>query len=298
MLNMVNGFFFIDKPKDLTSFEVVQTIRQKLALKAGVKPSKLKVGHSGTLDRLATGLLIVGVGEACKLLEFLLDCDKEYEVLAYFGAVSDTYDADGKITETAEKMPASSALKNLKKAISANFLGKILQVPPKFSALKIAGKRASDRVRAGEEIKLSPREVEISSFEILKFDFPLVSFRIKCSSGTYVRSLVHDLGQKIGCGAYVKELRRNMIGKFSVDTAVSLDNLFEQKNVSMEFVAKYFELMTLNGAEFHALRDGRVLKSKKIEQGNFVMAFYENKLVGVLENANFGVKYRKVIHFG
>lgn len=295
-----NGFLFVDKPKGLTSFEVVKEVRRKLALKAGLKPSAIKIGHSGTLDRLAGGLLILGIGEGCKLLEFLLGCDKEYEVLACFGAVSDTYDADGKVgvLERFENGMPNKFLDGLNKAIRKNFLGKVLQVPPKFSALKIFGKRASDRVRAGEEIFMKAREIEIYDFEILENKFPFVSFRVRCSSGTYVRSLIHDLGQKMGCGAYVKELRRNMIGKFSVDMAVSLDNLFEQKNVSMEFVAKSFDFLSLNPAEFHALSDGRVLKSKKIEQGSFVMAFYENKLVGVLENANFGVKYRKVIHFG
>ncbi|MBI4235268.1 tRNA pseudouridine(55) synthase TruB [Candidatus Peregrinibacteria bacterium] len=295
---MLNGFFLVDKPRGMTSFEVVKELRKRLAFSKGLKPSSIKVGHSGTLDRLATGLLIVGVGEGCKLLEFLIGCDKEYEVLAYFGAVSDTYDEDGKITPLKDlnKKNFDGILKKLPKIISENFLGEILQVPPKFSALKVQGRRASDRARAGEEVNLSKREVTIFSFDLLDFTFPTASFRIKCSSGTYVRSLIHDLGQKLSCGAYVKELRRTMIDDFSVQDAVSLDNIDVQKIVSLEYVARHFQFLTLNSDEFDLLRDGKILKNKKIEQGCFAMAFYENRLVGVLENADSGVKYRKVIH--
>lgn len=293
-----NGFFFVDKPKGLTSFEVVKEVRRKLALKAGVKPSAIKIGHSGTLDRLASGLLILGVGEGCKLLEFLLGCDKEYEVLACFGAVSDTYDADGKVEvlERFENAMTKTFFDDLNEVIRENFLGKILQIPPKFSAVKISGKRASDRVRAGEELELKPRSVEIYNFEILENKFPFVSFLVRCSSGTYVRSLIHDLGWKMGCGAYVHDLRRKMIDGFDIDAAFSLDNIDEQKIVSLESVARCFFILSLNKDEFEKLGDGRILKNKKIEQGDFAMAFYDGHLVGVLENFDSGVKYRKVIN--
>lgn len=209
----MDGIFLIDKEKGMTSFDVVRAVKKL----SGVR----KVGHGGTLDPLATGLLIIGVGKGTKLLSNFLKCDKEYEVSAKFGYVSDSYDADGRICEANSSSIFSK--KEVSDMIEKFFLGEISQIPPKYSALKINGKRACDIMRKGGDVVLASRKIKIYEFKILSFKWPKAKFLIKCGSGTYVRSLVHDLGQKLGCGAYVTELRRTKVGDFLVKNAESLD---------------------------------------------------------------------------
>lgn len=209
----MDDFLLIDKPKGMTSFDVVRKVRQMTG--------ERRVGHGGTLDPLATGLLIVAVGRtATKQLSRFLKSDKEYEVAAKFGYVSDSYDSDGQVTE------GDTSVKFIKKqllsAINESFLGDIEQIPPKYSALKIKGQRACDIMRKGGDVDLKSRKVRIDEFKVIDFNWPVVKFRVKCGSGTYIRSLVHDLGQKLGCGAYVEELRRTKVGDFSVDDAKRL----------------------------------------------------------------------------
>jgi len=283
----VKGFFLIDKESGVTSFDVVSDIRRL----TGVK----KVGHSGTLDPLATGLLLVAVGEGTKLLEFLIGCTKEYEVLGRFGFKSDTYDAEGEIKEVSSKVLSRD---EIEAAIKANFVGEIEQIPPKYSALKIGGKRAADIMREGGDVEMKARKLHIGNFEILEFEWPVVRFRVACSSGTYIRSLIHDLGELLEGGAYVEELRRSKIGDFSLVDAVKIDVLnknLEQNLISMENMAKSFTLCELSDADYQGLKDGKVLLGKKIEQDLPVMAFYKDKLVGVLEVIGGGVKYKKMI---
>lgn len=209
----MDELILIDKEKGMTSFDVVRRVKRITGIK--------KVGHGGTLDPLATGLLIVGVGKGTKLLNNFLKCDKEYEVEAKFGYVSDSYDADGRISE------GNSLLKFTKKEVSdvieKFFLGEIEQFPPKYSALKIGGKRACDIMRRGGDVVLASRKIKIYEFKIMSFKWPKVEFLIKCGSGTYVRSLIHDLGQKLGCGAYVTELRRTRVGDLLIKDAKKLD---------------------------------------------------------------------------
>ncbi len=219
----MDGFLIIDKPKGKTSFDIVRDVRRE----TGVR----RVGHGGTLDPLATGLLVVAVGKATKLLSNFLGCEKEYEVRAKFGFVSDSYDADGRIEKVSER---KISMNEIKEEILRNFIGKISQLPPKYSALKVKGKRAADIMRAGGDVELKPRTVLIKKFEVMDYVWPEVSFRVECGSGTYVRSLVHDLGQNLGVGAYVLELRRTKVGDFDVREAGS-------SLVSIEDVAKRVE---------------------------------------------------------
>ncbi len=280
----------IDKAGGKTSFDVVREVKKLFNMR--------RVGHSGTLDPLATGLLILALGQGTKLLEYLLGMDKVYEVKAIFGSVSDTYDAEGEISVVDEE--AIFTERDIEKTIEENFLGKIEQLPPKYSALKVKGKKACDIMREGGDVELKPRKVNIYGFEITDFNWPIVDFRVFCGSGTYIRSLVHDLGQKLGCGAYVKELRRTSIGDFSVDDAVSVDDLIkksDQKVLDLEAFAGKFKNISLNDQEFEVLSHGGVLKNKKVEQKEPVMAFYKDKFVGILENAKSidGIKFRKMI---
>lgn len=211
-------FLLIDKPKGITSFDVVRQVKRMTGEK--------KVGHGGTLDPLATGLLIVALGKATKKLGALLGSDKEYEVWGHFGAMTETYDAaaDIQIVDEAvfagEKKISAATIESI---IKEKFLGEIEQMPPAHSALKVNGKRAYELARKGIKVELKPRQLTIFKFEILEYDWPKVLFKVHCSSGTYIRSLIHDLGQNLGCGAYVQELRRTKVGGYDVKDAKRLD---------------------------------------------------------------------------
>ncbi|MEK7085800.1 MAG: tRNA pseudouridine(55) synthase TruB [Patescibacteria group bacterium] len=208
----MQGFLLIDKGEGLTSFDVISRIRRWTG--------ERRVGHAGTLDPLATGLLVVAVGKATKLLQHFVGLDKEYETKARFGAVSDTYDREGKIVELNEVefgKFGKISLTDLENLIHEKFSGEIDQVPPKYSALKINGKKAADLARKGVDFEMKSRKVKIYSFNVVDFKWPEVSFKIHCGSGTYIRSLIHDIGQELGCGAYVTELRRGKVGNFSVN---------------------------------------------------------------------------------
>lgn len=223
----MDGFILIDKEKGITSFGAVKRVRYLSKEK--------KVGHSGTLDPLATGLLIIALGRCTKSLTSLIGCDKEYEFTAKFGYVSNTYDAEGEITESGLKNKCKKS--EILEMIEKFFLGEIEQMPPIYSAKKIKGVRAYKLARQGKEVNLKLKKIKVDLFEIEKFSWPEVRFRIKCGSGCYVRSLVHDLGQKLKVGAYVKELRRTKINGFSVTDAYLLDELnknFEQAIISLE----------------------------------------------------------------
>ncbi|MFH1218571.1 MAG: tRNA pseudouridine(55) synthase TruB [Candidatus Peregrinibacteria bacterium] len=206
----MKGFYLIDKKKGVTSFDVVREIRRKTGEK--------RVGHAGTLDPLATGLLIVAVGrENTRELGKFLKSDKEYVVSAKFGSVSDTYDSEGKVEECDVLKKCSR--KEVEELIEREFLGEIDQVPPKYSALKVGGRKACDVMRKGGDVELTSRKVKVYKFDVIEFKWPVVTFKVACGSGTYIRSLVHDLGQKLGCGAYVAELRRTKVGDYSVEDA-------------------------------------------------------------------------------
>lgn len=294
----MRGFLLIDKGKGLTSFDVVYKVRKWTQEK--------RVGHSGTLDPLATGLLIVAVGEATKLLEYFIGFDKEYEVKAKFGAVSDTYDAEGKIQVlSGEKMKkyAKMTKKSLEKLIFSKFLGKIEQVPPKYSALKIAGKRAMDMARKGEKFEMKAREVVIYDLQVSKFNWPEVVMKVKCGSGTYIRSLVHDIGQEVGCGAYVKELRRINIDDYKVYKALEITRNFDFSNknieqylIPLEMMMKNWPKLELTNEEFSVLKNGGIVQCIT-EFESILMAYHQDKIVGILEKSSKSgmIKFRKQI---
>ncbi|MFH2063182.1 MAG: tRNA pseudouridine(55) synthase TruB [bacterium] len=209
-----HGFLLIDKPAGMTSHDVVQAVRRV----TGVR----RVGHAGTLDPFATGLLIVGVGrESTRELGGFLGQDKEYEATMRLGAVSDTQDLDGEITTTDGELPDRDRLLTAMES----FHGEISQVPPMYSAKKVGGRKLYELARAGQEIERLPVQVRIESLDLLSFEPPLARFRVRCSSGTYVRTLAHDIGQKLGCGAYLTELRRTAIGEIGIPRANPLSKL-------------------------------------------------------------------------
>ncbi len=211
------GFLLIDKPAEISSHHVINILRKVTSVS--------RIGHSGTLDPLATGLLITGVGrEATRELGKLQGLDKEYIATLRFGATSDTYDTNGIITVAQPASPVSQ--EDIEKAIY-KFIGTIDQMPPIYSAKKIQGRKAYELARKGKDVELKSCQVTIHEIEVLKYDWPQFELRVKCSSGTYIRSLAHDIGQALGCGAYLTALRRTRIGKWSIGEAVVLDSLSE-----------------------------------------------------------------------
>lgn len=274
----LNGFLLIDKAKGRPSFSSIFRVRQCFG-------RDLKVGHLGTLDPLATGLLIVAVGEATKLTQYLMGFDKTYRVKVCFGAVSNTYDADGNLEAT--NLPENFKLteQEIKKAIEQKFSSKIMQVPPAFSAKWVDGKRAYHLARKGHEVTLEPVEVTIHSFKLLSFDYPEAEFEIAVSSGTYIRSLIHDLGRELGCGAYIKDLRRTKVGDFAVEDAVcDVDGKALNAFLTIEKVVnKKFKRIDLDDEEKKILSVGRKLENRRAFKDGIYSAYHGGKLEGVLE---------------
>ncbi|NBR36116.1 MAG: tRNA pseudouridine(55) synthase TruB [Chitinophagales bacterium] len=198
----------IDKPLGWTSFDVVRKLRHLVRIK--------KIGHAGTLDPLATGLLIVCTGKFTKRINEFMAQEKEYTGTITLGAVTPSYDLE---TEPTYHQDIGAITLSLIQQSVKQFTGSILQVPPAHSAIKVKGKRVYELARKGESVILEPRRITISSFEVLRFEEGLVHFKVVCSTGTYIRSLANDLGVALGCGAYLSALRRTRIGSFLVDQA-------------------------------------------------------------------------------
>lgn len=208
-----------DKPLEWTSFQLVNKVRWLIRRNFRIK--KIKVGHAGTLDPLASGLLILCTGKSTKLIESLQGQEKEYTGSFTLGATTPSYDME---TEVDETFPVSHITSEEIQNATKAFLGDIQQRPPVFSALKKDGKRLYEYARNGEEIEIPTRQVNISKFEITKIELPKVHFRVVCSKGTYIRSLAHDFGKALGSGAYLSGLRRTRIGDYKVENALTVDS--------------------------------------------------------------------------
>lgn len=209
------GFLNIDKPVGMTSHDVVAVIRRGTRIK--------KVGHAGTLDPLATGILIVCVDKATRLSEFVMAHTKTYEADIHLGLETDTYDAEGAITRTDERPISREQFA----AALTGFLGDIQQIPPMYSAIKQDGKKLYDLARQGQTVERPARPVTIYTLELLKWDFPHAHVRVVCTAGTYIRSLAYDIGQVLGVGGHLAGLRRTQSGNFELANAVPLDTLRE-----------------------------------------------------------------------
>jgi tRNA pseudouridine55 synthase len=215
----MNKLLLVDKPKDWTSHDVVAKIRNLIKKQTGQK--KPKVGHAGTLDPLATGLLIVLVGDYCKRAQEYSKLDKVYEAAVTLGQNSTTDDNEGKKTLFSTKKPS---LKEIKSVVEG-FVGSYNQTPPIYSAIKVGGKTAYKEARRGKTVVIEPRLVKIFYINNLKYDYPTVSFKVKVSSGTYIRSLARDIGSKLATGAYLSSLRRTDIGEYKVNDATAIDKI-------------------------------------------------------------------------
>ncbi|MCD6454702.1 MAG: tRNA pseudouridine(55) synthase TruB [Candidatus Aminicenantes bacterium] len=210
------GIILVNKKRGMTSHDVVDSIRKIL--------HQRKVGHMGTLDPQAEGLLILGLGKATRLFPYIVRGNKLYTGRIRLGVETDTYDIDGKVIEERD---ISGITEEKIKEVAKEFLGRINQMPPPFSAKKIKGRRMYELARKGEKVKAKPVEVEIHFFSILSYEPPIVNFEMKCSAGTYVRSIAHDLGQKLGVGGTLEYLKRLKSGEFSIEDAHTLEEIKE-----------------------------------------------------------------------
>jgi tRNA pseudouridine55 synthase len=208
-----NGLLVVDKPGGITSRKAVDLARRWFG-------RKTRIGHAGTLDPLATGVLVLCLGQATRLVEYVQRMGKTYRSVFRLGARSDTDDADGTITPTPEVVvPELSAVNDA----LAGFVGVIEQTPPAYSAAKVTGQRAYDLAREGKDVSLAPRDVHVHGVDVLRYEHPELEIEVRCGKGTYIRSLARDLGERLGCGAYVQALRRTRIGPFAEEQAVGID---------------------------------------------------------------------------
>lgn len=235
-MNFIEGeILFVDKPYGWTSFDAVKRIRGALTRRLGVK--KIKVGHAGTLDPLATGVMIVCTGRATKRIDELQARVKEYVAEMALGATTPSYDLE---TEIDALFPTDHITRPLVEEVLASFVGVINQVPPAFSAVKVYGKRAYESARKGREIELKAKTLVIDAVELLEFSPTLIKVRVVCSKGTYIRALARDIGQALGSGAHLKGLCRTRVGDVTLGDCLSIDQAVELiRSVEVEFPEDY-----------------------------------------------------------
>ncbi len=210
-LKEIEGVLLIDKPTGMTSHDVVYRLRRKLQMQ--------RIGHAGTLDPMATGLLIMLIGKATKISQYLMSTDKVYEGEVTLGVKTNTQDAEGEALTT---MPVPALTEEQVRAAMRGFMGDQYQTPPMFSAVKIGGVPLYKKAREGEEVEREPRFIRVTAFDLLGFASPKITFRLACTKGTYVRTIASDLGDKFGCGAHLSALRRTGSGKFDITQCVPL----------------------------------------------------------------------------
>lgn len=267
------GVLLIDKPKGITSTRVVEKVRKKL---------KTRVGHTGTLDPIATGLLILLIGKATRFSWIFLNMDKTYRVKALLGIETDTFDLEGEVLERREvKVSCEEVGKVIKR-----FTGEIEQTPPPFSAKKVKGKRAYSLARRGLTPELKPVKVRVYEIELLSCEIPEFELRIRVSSGTYVRSLIHDIGRELSSGAVVKELVREEIGSFSLENSVSLENFLTSEDpweyvIPVEEALSFLPKVSLDYFNGRKILNGNpVLVGDDVTEG-YVRIYIDETFVGV-----------------
>lgn len=263
----IEGILLVDKPAGMTSHDVVDVVRRALGTR--------KVGHAGTLDPLATGLLVLGVGRATRLLRFLGDLPKTYEGTGVLGVRTTTLDAEGEVTATA---PVEVSREELERAC-AELEGESLQRPPAYSAVKVGGRKLYEAARRGERLEAEPRRIRVDRFEVLAFDPPRFDFRVVCSGGTYVRVLVADVGEALGCGAHLAALRRTAIGPFTVAEARPPDDPGEP--LPLERAVAHLPRIELEEpAEARAAANGSILAPAGIA-GPYAVFGPDGRLIGI-----------------
>ncbi len=287
------GFLNINKPLHLTSHDVVAAVRRRYRALTGAK----KVGHAGTLDPLANGVLIICLGAATRLSEYMMADRKSYRARLTFGARTSTYDAAGDILS---RNDASRITRSLIDAALPQFIGEIAQVPPMYSAIKQKGKKLYQLARQGKTVARPARDVTIHDIEVISWRNPVLELTIHCGAGTYIRSLAHDLGDALEVGAYLSGLTRLASGRFSLEDSVELTTILESDDWLRHIISPYdalrdYDRMTLTDVEIHSVRHGGFLRQRAGPSSDLVFAFDSAKqLVAVLEPRGEHWKPRKV----
>ncbi len=265
-MSPAEGLLLLDKPKGVTSHDVVDVVRVALGTR--------KVGHAGTLDPMATGLLVIGVGRATRLLRFLGDLLKTYEGTGRLGEETDTLDAEGEIVRTTAVTAGRAELERA----AAGLVGDSLQRPPAFSAVKVGGRKFYEAARRGEAVEASPRPIHVDAFEILRFELPDFDLRVACSGGTYVRVLVADVGTALGCGAHLTRLVRTAIGPFRLADAVPPEAVGEP--LPLEAGVRHLPRVELDEEEARVASHGSILGPAGIV-GPYAVFGPDRRLIGV-----------------
>lgn len=282
------GFLNVYKPIGMTSHDVIGILRKATKIK--------QIGHTGTLDPFAQGVLPIAIGKATRLIEFL-DDDKEYLAEITLGKSTDTYDCEGAVTaEQSSAVTAPQLIKALKK-----FEGEIEQLPPIYSAIKVKGKKLYEYARKGEEVKIEPRKVFIEKIELKNFDEKnqKAEILIKCSKGTYIRSIAHDLGQNLGCGAHLSKLIRTQAGKFLVKKAIALDELKSLSDIEKNLINP-LELINLPQVEITEEEHkkvvmGQFLNNKNnLQNASFAILIYNRNIDAIAQIEGNLIKVKKV----
>ena len=277
--NIISGVIVIDKPIGMTSHDVVQVVRKGTNIR--------RAGHTGTLDPRASGVLVVLVGPAVRLSEYVSASDKRYQAVVQLGTSTDTYDADGRVLATTSVDISEKQFDD----VLQSFVGQIEQIPPPYSSVKVKGRHAYDMARNGEEVDLEPRTINVYNLDLLEWAPPEAVIDVNCSSGTYVRSLAHDLGEKLGCGAHLIGLRRTKSGRFTLRDAVPLRKLREafENDTWQNFIIPASEALSdwpaieLTAEQLDIVRHGRRIPAEE-GVGNMARAISaDGELIGLLE---------------
>lgn len=292
----MNGVLIIDKPAGLTSHDVVNRVRHSLRQRA--------VGHLGTLDPLATGVLPLVIGNLTRLAQFYTASEKTYEGVIRFGFATDTYDAEGQPLGPAQTLQVS--LEQLRD-LAVRFRGVIEQMPPLFSAKKIHGVPAYKLARKHKDVPLKPVQVEVKEFEILGLDSDRASFRARVASGTYMRSVAHDMGQELGCGAHLESLRRTALGEFDLSDARTLEELdaaakagqAEEVFVHLRRILPQFPSVTANDEMAARIRSGRTVNLPELSRARQVKVFYgQRELIAIATRVAGTLFHPKIVLVG
>lgn len=278
------GFLNIYKPVGMTSHDVVSVLRRVTKIK--------QIGHTGTLDPFAEGVLPICIGKATRLIEYLQD-DKEYLATVQFGAATNTFDLDGEKVFTSDKKVSRDDIKEGLKS----FEGEISQLPPIFSAIKVKGKKLYEYARKGEEVEIQPRKVVIENIELKNFDEELQQAQIllKCSKGTYIRSIANDLGKNLGCGGYLIKLIRTQAGKFRVENSVQLDRIDVESNLINPLDILNLPKIAVDNDDLARIKNGMPIHKTCDKIGNFVSLIYNDVeicAVGIADGEK--IKLKKV----
>ena len=271
----MDGIIVINKEKGCTSHDIVYKIR---------KMFNTKVGHTGTLDPNATGVLPILLGKGTKISKYLIEHDKEYEVVLQLGVKTTTADEEGEIIE--EKEVLKESLEQLEiERILKSFIGKIKQMPPKYSAIKVNGRKLYEYARKGQEVEIKPREVEIYNIEItnIQKEKKQIEFKVSCSKGTYIRTLCEDIAEKMRTVGYMKELKRTKVGNFNIKQAITLEQLQEKENIKIITIEEMFkdkEEIILEDSKIILLLNGVKMNMEK-PKGIYRIYNKQNKFIGL-----------------